>query len=83
MTEYLLNGIRIEKMANKLSKANHSAIRQCECERIAAENKRLREERDEVFLCGWEAGWDACRENQIMGIEPDPEAENRAFLKES
>ena len=81
MTEYLLNGTQIEKMATQLNKANHSAIRQCECERIAEENKRLREERDEAFLCGWEAGWDASRENQIMGIEPDPEADKRAFLR--
>ena len=39
---YILNGAQIENMATQLNKANRTAIRQCECEKIAAENKRLK-----------------------------------------
>ena len=41
---YILNGAQIENMATQLNKANRTAIRQCECEKIAAENKRLKAE---------------------------------------
>ena len=49
---YILNGAQIENMATQLNKANRTAIRQCECEKIAADNKRLREElEDAINLC--------------------------------
>ena len=49
---YILNGEQIENMATQLNKANRTAIRQCECEKIAAENKRLKEAPIQILVKG-------------------------------
>ena len=64
---YILNGAQIENMATQLNKANRTAIRQCECEKIAAENKWLREAleiiEDEFGGC---QNFDGCGTNRPM-----------------